>query len=659
MDCSLPKRPATSKARVVGKEQRLMAKNPSPAPNQHPVGNSQSMGIYSLPRLIRIRIARRFMVKMSWFAWVLCGTFIFAGIVPAFSREGDERAKQIVQEALKAESKGLIKERRELLEHAGSYDKHEEAAGWLSGKVKVGNAWLTYEELVAANEKSPPLKQYLAARDEAKPTVGSQESLATMCQKLRLKEQEQAHWRAVLQLAPDHSSARKSLGFTKDPQGKWILVTKEQDQLQQRVTVALKSEKQALAGLARKLQHGTISVDKAAEEMAKSGDPALIPAWEQHVSATSIAGALAVVATLDKLTAPEASHSLLRHALYHPDQGVQTAAIAALKTRDEQSYLPPLIAGLRGPWVGEARTAYDPITRQRVTRYVTISEKQDAKDMQVIDDIYQLGGDIRRAGGMAAVANSTNTAVLEAQRVAANAVIDAQNQRLMTLLEALTDQENFTTPQDWWKWWEEHCESITVGEKTVEASYAYRTSTVYAQPPVPRSTGSRTSPSRNERHECLAAGTLILTNRGPIGVEQIRLGDLVLARHPATGETLMKPVVQTTHRPPEKLLQISFGENMIRASGGHPFWISGQGWIRARNIKSGMIIHGLSQPAEVTSVFVEEEASPSFNLIVDDFHSYFVQVGEIRVLSHDNSMQEPIRTTVPGLVQPLKELRAK
>jgi hypothetical protein len=144
----------------------------------------------------------------------------------------------------------------------------------------------------------------------------------------------------------------------------------------------------------------------------------------------------------------------------------------------------------------------------------------------------------------------------------------------------------------------------------------------------------------------------MLTNRGPIGVEKVRLGDLVIARHPATGETTLKPVIQTTNRPPEKLLYIKLGEEIIRASGGHPFWVSGKGWLRARELRAGMYLHGLTTPVQITSIIVEDEPAPSFNLVVADFHSYFVQTGEHRILSHDNSLRDPIRTTVPGLSQP-------
>lgn len=157
------------------------------------------------------------------------------------------------------------------------------------------------------------------------------------------------------------------------------------------------------------------------------------------------------------------------------------------------------------------------------------------------------------------------------------------------------------------------------------------------------------------RKDCLAAGTLILTSRGPIAVEQMQVGDLVLARHATTGETAFKPVIRTTTRQPEPLVELSFDGQTIRASGGHPFWISGQGWVKARDIEPSMYLHGLAEPARITEVLRVTDPEPSFNLIVDDFHSYFVQAGNVRVLSHDNTMREAVRTTVPGLVQTKRE----
>ncbi len=71
--------------------------------------------------------------------------------------------------------------------------------------------------------------------------------------------------------------------------------------------------------------------------------------------------------------------------------------------------------------------------------------------------------------------------------------------------------------------------------------------------------------------------------------------------------------------------------------------------IRARDIQVGMRLHGLSDFTEVTSVEVEEKATRTYNLIVHDFHSYFA--GDERVLSHDNTVIEPVRCRVPGLAE--------
>jgi hypothetical protein len=60
-----------------------------------------------------------------------------------------------------------------------------------------------------------------------------------------------------------------------------------------------------------------------------------------------------------------------------------------------------------------------------------------------------------------------------------------------------------------------------------------------------------------------------------------------------------------------------------------------------------MILHTLDGPQEVRSVQVRPNAEV-FNLIVADFHSYFVADG--RWLTHDNTPQAPTDTIVPGLL---------
>ena len=51
---------------------------------------------------------------------------------------------------------------------------------------------------------------------------------------------------------------------------------------------------------------------------------------------------------------------------------------------------------------------------------------------------------------------------------------------------------------------------------------------------------------------------------------------------------------------------------------------------------------------QVETVAAEDDKQPAYNLIVPDFHTYFVGTGE--VLSYDNTPLKPTTQKVPGLV---------
>ena len=60
-----------------------------------------------------------------------------------------------------------------------------------------------------------------------------------------------------------------------------------------------------------------------------------------------------------------------------------------------------------------------------------------------------------------------------------------------------------------------------------------------------KSSGSVTSSPCDGTATCFVAGTLIATENGSLPIEQITAGMLVYATDPDTGETALKPVVQT------------------------------------------------------------------------------------------------------------------
>ena len=55
------------------------------------------------------------------------------------------------------------------------------------------------------------------------------------------------------------------------------------------------------------------------------------------------------------------------------------------------------------------------------------------------------------------------------------------------------------------------------------------------------------------------AGTLVWTASGPVAVEKVQRGDLVLSQDVDTGELSFKPVLRTTTRPRGKIVKFTTG----------------------------------------------------------------------------------------------------
>ncbi len=134
---------------------------------------------------------------------------------------------------------------------------------------------------------------------------------------------------------------------------------------------------------------------------------------------------------------------------------------------------------------------------------------------------------------------------------------------------------------------------------------------------------------------------------GPIRIDQIQPGELVLSQNPDTGELAYRPVTEVTQRKPSKLLDVQVGDTQLRCTLGHPFWVSGQGWKMAKELKIGDRIHTVLGTVQVDSLEQEQDENPAYNLVVADFADYFV--GNAKVLVHDNNLRAPTGAIVPGL----------
>jgi YD repeat-containing protein len=143
------------------------------------------------------------------------------------------------------------------------------------------------------------------------------------------------------------------------------------------------------------------------------------------------------------------------------------------------------------------------------------------------------------------------------------------------------------------------------------------------------------------------AGTAVLMADGTRkDIEDVEVGEKVLATDPTTGRTEAKPVTDVIKGSGQKqLVEITVDTDgakgsatgKITATDRHPFWVADQsGWTDAEDLEPG---DRLRTPggASVTVVAVRlwTERDQVYNLTVDGVHTYYVGAGARNVLVHN------------------------
>ena len=126
---------------------------------------------------------------------------------------------------------------------------------------------------------------------------------------------------------------------------------------------------------------------------------------------------------------------------------------------------------------------------------------------------------------------------------------------------------------------------------------------------------------------CFVAGTQVHTENGTKSIEDIRVGDYVLAYNEETGETGYKKVVNLFRNTTEELVHVKVdGTEEILCTPGHKFFVEGE-WVPAEKLKTGDILT-LSDGAhaEILSITIEKLETPvaTYNFEVEDWHTYYV-----------------------------------
>jgi hypothetical protein len=565
------------------------------------------------------------------------------------------------------------------------------SARWQAGYVRVGEAWCAFDRI---GSESSVLRRYREERSKSNVTGAGQLRLADWCAEQGLPDQERAHLFAALPHVPadDLPDILERLGFV-SVNGRWMTRGELQDwrEAGQRARLALKTWGARLTRLAALPEASPRRRDAGRELLQGGNESEILPAIEYTLCGRDEPAAMLAIELIRQIGSPEGSLALAKQAVFSKWKSVRHAAAVALKSRRFEDFVPPLIgllatpsqeqfSGLqlvpllfRDPAGGASRGQF-----VLLSSYIVARETEDQFQVAVLRTIdYRLNQPLQNLTfslshplspqGTLVGNNALQRAQNDVQRYSdselherqkfvqtVNARTEELNSRITDVLASISGQASSSDPSTWWNWWAAYADVAQSGGKKVNVVEEEDTKGDRAasfQEGVPREELPAFTP--RGRASCFAAGTLVTTETGRRPVETIRIGDRVLAKHSESGELAFKPVLHTTVGRAKELLRLRIGDDTITATGGHRFWVSGEGRVKARDLKPQMLIHTVTGNAPVWSV-EKGPTEPTYNLVVDEFHTYFV--GDAGLLVQNLPLPRPTDCVVPGL--PRRKLAA-
>ena len=144
---------------------------------------------------------------------------------------------------------------------------------------------------------------------------------------------------------------------------------------------------------------------------------------------------------------------------------------------------------------------------------------------------------------------------------------------------------------------------------------------------------------QNAAPKCFKAGTLIacLDQAGKETlkpIEEIEVGDKVLAYDEETGEQCYKEVVRLFRNETQEWHHVFVNGEEIVCTAEHPFYVEGKGFVPARELKErDNLLLSDGSKVEIDSLKTEHVEIPetTYNFEVKDFHTYYVSHSNVLV----------------------------
>jgi hypothetical protein len=603
--------------------------------------------------------------KAAWTILVAAACLI-ASQTMAYSAPGSPKAaRDAVQDALEAEVEGALSTRSEKLDDALQADPKSKDAHWHSGQLQRDGQWHDFKSLPSLLADPATMNEYRALRDKAPMTYRAQLELANWCRAHKLADQERAHLTAALELSdnPDDSGLRARLG-QKSVGGVWMNDDDVRNEKQRQAAARknLKAWRPAISRISKKLASTNDSVRQAARrQLLEINDPNALPALEAVFAESDLEASRLLVDALASFKTYKAAEPLARLAVLSEWDIVRKEAAAKLRERPVGAYVPQLLSTLRTPVDSKITLLVGNdgvhLTQRLSSDTQTVSQSLERNLSNLVAPIGPGSGNsitgaerdrnrLERAIERAELDAKFTARQAEREVAEQNDGINKWNDRVCTTLADATGVALPVDPAQWWEWWREF-NQLSPLAKTNESDYSYETRIEYVElTPIIETVAPAVGVTSLSQTECLVAGTPIWTDQGLSPIESVQVGDLVLAKHPETGELAYRPVLRTSVREPEPVFKLTTEGGELRATGGHAFWVSGHGWTKLRDVKPQQRLHGAAKPAVVRSLEPDGKEK-TYNLVVADFHTYFV--GPDLVYSHDLTFARPVDAVVPGL----------
>ncbi|MEU9704815.1 polymorphic toxin-type HINT domain-containing protein [Streptomyces sp. NPDC047981] len=178
-----------------------------------------------------------------------------------------------------------------------------------------------------------------------------------------------------------------------------------------------------------------------------------------------------------------------------------------------------------------------------------------------------------------------------------------------------------------------------------------------------------TKPLKPCENNSFVAGTAVLLADGSTKpIEDVEVGDEVLATDPETGQTEKRSATAVIFTATDKtFVELTVADegksDNLTTTDHHPFWSeSEKTWLKAGDLKSGMTLRADDgTTVTVESVRAYEAQQDTYNLTVADVHTYHVLAGATPVLVHNcggarfevdssgvaSDLENPVTATVP------------